>query len=172
MSKKTRMLTLSAMMTALAVTMLYIASLWPTGQVGLTAIASLFVAAALIESGITSAISVFITSSVLALLIVPNRITPLLFVIFLGYYPIIKSIIEKRWHIIFQILFKLLIFNIALFVFWYFISQLLFAFIDMDIHTVFIFIGGSFVFLLYDYGFTKLIWFYINRISISRSKNK
>ena len=176
MSKSTRRLTLSALFSALAVVSLYVASVWPTGQLGLTAVASLFVAAAVIESGIASGISVFAVSSLIAFLILPNRIPLVLFVVFFGYYPVIKSLIEKRGHIILQFLCKLAVFNASLSVTWFFLRGLLFDFGEAEteilfvsggsgIEVFFIFLSGSLVFILFDYGFTKLVWFYINRIS-------
>jgi hypothetical protein len=156
---------LSALFSALAVVSLYIASVWPTGQLGLTAVASLFVAAAVIEMGRKYALYVFIVSAVIAFLIVPNRITPLLFILFFGYYPIIKSIIEKRGKIVVQFFCKLIIFNISLTVTWFLAGELLFELNNIDVHLLFIYIGGNVVFLFFDYGFTKLIRLYINRVS-------
>ena len=165
MSNKTRNLSLAALFSAFSVISLYIASVWPTGQLGLTAVASLFVAAAVIESGISYGIYVFIVSSVVSILIVPNRLTPILFILFFGYYPIVKSLIEKQSHITLQILSKLLVFNISFAVIFYIFNELVIAFISFELHTVFILLIANIVFLLFDYGYSKLIWFYINRIS-------
>ena len=165
MGKNTRKLTLSALFSALGVVTLYVASVWPTGQIGLTAVASLFVAAAVIESGIVSGISVFAVTSLIAFLIVPNRVPPILYVLFLGFYPILKSLLEKRGHIILQTIGKLVVFNASFAVAWFLLREILFDSEIFDFDAVFLFIGGSVVFLLFDYGFTKLIWFYINRIS-------
>ena len=165
MNKKTRNLSLSALLTAFAVIILYIASIWPTGQLGLTAVASLFVAAAIIESGITYGIYVYIVSSAISMLIIPNRLAPILFVLFFGYYPVVKSLIEQLRHKTLQIILKLLVFNIAFIVIYYLFSELVVAFISYDLNIVIIFLIGNIVFLLFDYGFSKLIQFYINRIS-------
>ena len=170
MNKKTRNLTLSALFTALSVIILYIASVWPTGQLGLTAVASLFVAAAIIESGLLFGIYVYITSSLISILIVPNRITPILFILFFGFYPIVKSLIEKNKQLIIQIIAKLVVFNISLTVIWFLFSELVLAFINFDLNIIFIFLIGNIVFILFDYGFTKLIWFYITRISVNKNK--
>ena len=165
MNKKTRNLSLSALFTAFAVISLYIASIWPTGQLGLTAVASLFVTAAIIESGISYGIYVYIVSSAISMLIVPNRLTPVLFILFFGYYPVIKSLIEKLKYKILQILTKLLVFNISFIIIYYLFSELIIAFIRFDLNVFIIFLIGNIIFLLFDYGYTKLIWFYINRIS-------
>ena len=79
MSTKTRNLTLSALFSALATVSLYVASVWPTGQLGLTAVASLFVAASIIESGIKFGAYVYVVSSLISVIIVPNKITAFIF---------------------------------------------------------------------------------------------
>ena len=176
MGKSTRKLTLAALFSALAVVMLYVATLWPTGQLGLAAVASLFVVAAVIESGLVSGLSVYIVSSLIAFLIVPNKAPVILFVLFFGYYPILKSLIEKRMKLVWQIIAKLAVFNISSTVAGYFLMELMLASINDEngrvftafnsvIEQVIIYVIGSLVFLLFDYGMTKLIWFYINRIS-------
>ena len=164
MSKKTRNITLSALYSALAVISLYIASIWPTGQLGLTAVASLFVAAAVIESGISFGIYVYVISSLIGVLIVPN-IAPMLFILFFGYYPILKSLIERLKQKALQIILKLFVLNIAFTVIWFLFNELFLTAIDFDLHVIIIFLIGNIVFLFFDYGLTKLIWFYITRIS-------
>ena len=179
MSGKTRKMTLSALFIALTVISLYIASVWPTGQLGLAAAASLFVAAAVIEVGLGSGLSVFIVSSALGMLILPNRAAPLLFIIFFGYYPIVKSLIEHvkcnklQWLV--QWLLKQIVFNLALIFMWFFMRELAVAVIGglpeinifrSGIAEIFILaVVGNVAFVIFDIGFTKLIWVYINRVS-------
>jgi len=165
MNKKTRNMTLSALFAALTVISLYIASIWPTGQLGLVAVASLFVAAAVIDIGIGSGVSVFIVSSVIGMLILPNRMAPGLFIMFFGYYPVIKSLIERLRGTALQWILKLAVFNGALTVIWFLMRNVIIGFAGEIDNLLLIYIGGSVVFVIFDYGFTKLIWFYINRVS-------
>ena len=165
MNKKTRTITLSALLSALTVVSLYIASVWPTGQFGLVAFASLFVAAAVIEMRVASGFSVFLVSSALGMLILPNKAAPLLFILFFGYYPIIKSLIESIGNLIIQWILKLVVFNASLTIIWFFIRWLVPDFGEFTPGVMIIYLGGSLVFALFDYGFTKVIWLYINRIS-------
>jgi len=173
MSKKTRKMTLSALFAAMCIISLFVASVWPTGRFGLVAFASLFVAAAVIEAGISSGISVFIISSIIGMLILPNRAAPILFIIFFGYYPIAKSLIEHIKGELLQWVIKLALFNTATIATWFFMRELLLDSMgnrplfgaELPYFPLALPIVGSVVFLIYDYGFTKLIWFYINRIS-------
>jgi len=173
MSKKTRKMTLSALFAALCVISLFIASVWPTGRFGLVAFASLFVAAAVVEGKMSSGISVFVVSSITGMLILPNRAAPILFIAFFGYYPIAKSFIEHIKGTLLQWVIKLALFNIAALAIWLFMREVLFDTmrnsplfgVELSGFPVVLFLGGSILFLIYDFGFTKLIWFYINRIS-------
>ena len=168
MKKKTRTITLSALFSALAVIILYFASIWPTGQLGLAAAASVFVAAAVIETGLISGVNVYIVSSVLSMLIVPNRVVALLYVCFFGFYPILKSLIERFGRTIVQWALKLLVFNISLAAIWIFLRELFFdyeLFDNIPGVTILVFVCGSIVFALFDYGFSKIIWLYIRRVS-------
>ena len=167
MNKKTRTLTLGALFSALTVIILYVASIWPTGQLGLVAVASLFTAAAVIETGLISGVYVYIVCSVLGLLIIPDRVAVFLYILFLGYYPVVKSIIERNKRTVVQWVLKLLVFNSALFVIWFFVMRAALGFAGglSPGYVTLLFLGGNVAFVVFDFGFTKLIWFYITRIS-------
>jgi hypothetical protein len=167
---KTRRLTLSALFSALTIVILYFASIWPTGQLGLVAVASLFAAAAVVEAGLVPAIYVFVVSSILGMLIIPNRAAPFLYILFFGYYPILKSLIERTRWLALQWALKLLAFNVSLSVIWFFLMELIFQPIENLPGIAFIYIGGNVIFAVYDYGYSKLIWLYISRVS--RSGNR
>ena len=156
---------MSALFSTLAFVSLYIASIWPTGQVGFAASASLFVAAAVIETGRVSGICVFIISSALSLLLSPNRAAPLLYIAFFGYYPVIKSFIEQSKRVVLEWVLKLLVFNASLTVIWFLLRGFI---LDIELNQlgiVILYIGGSVLFAVFDYGFTKVVNLYINRIS-------
>jgi len=172
MNKKTRRLTLAALFSALAFAFLYFSSIWPTGQPGLVAAASLFVAAAVVEAGPVYGLYVFLVSSALSLLLTPNRSPTLLYISFFGYYPVIKSLIERLSRVWLQWALKLLVFNLSLTVFWYVLKELIFDLSGVNIHIALIYLGGSLVFALFDYGFTKVMWFYLNRVSRRGGENK
>lgn len=177
MSSNTRKMTLSALFAALCVISLFVASVWPTGRFALVAFASLFVASAVIEGGISSGISVFVVSSIIGMLILPNRAAPLFFIMFFGYYPVAKSLIEHIKGILLQWAFKLALFNASMFASWFLLRELLVSFISDNLNIFrdsgydysrfllpLMFIANV-VFIIFDFGFTKLIWLYINRIS-------
>jgi len=169
MNRKTRVLTLSALFSALTVVTLYFASVWPTGQLGLTAAASLFTAAAITEAGISSGVYVFVIGSALGMLILPNKTSPLLYVLFFGYYPVLKSLIERIGNVLLQWALKLVVFNAALTIIWFLLRELIFN-SEISAPAAIMYPVGNAVFVLFDYGYSKLIWFYINRVSKIRKQ--
>jgi len=169
MSRKTRTYTLSAILSALTVVFLYISSIWPTGQLGLVAISSLFTVAAIVEAGLIPGVYVYVVSSVLGMLLVPNKASPLLYMLFFGYYPILKSVIERIRAVALQWVLKLLVFNAALSLIWFIMIWLALdfyiLFADYAPDLLILFLGGNAVFALFDYGFSKLIRLYMNRVT-------
>ena len=165
MDRKTRDLTLSALFAALTVAALYIASIWPTGQYGLVAFASLFVAASVIETGAMRGMYVYVVSSVLVMLLLPDKSTALLFILFFGYYPIVKNLIEKLKSKIAQWILKLLVFNVALTVILVFLKETLLGFRERLPGVPVLYLLGNAVFALYDYGYSNVLRLYIDRIS-------
>jgi len=172
MSKKTRVITLSALFSALSFISLYFASVWPTGRYGLVAFSSLFVAGAVCEAGIASGVYVFIVGSALGMLLLPDKSAPVLYVLFFGYYPVLKSLIERVRRAYLQWILKLLVFNAAFMVLWFLAGALVFGSGDYPsgIFPILI-IGLNLVFALFDYGFSKVIRFYVDSVSKYTGRN-
>lgn len=63
---------------------------------------------------ISSAVSVYVATSILSFIIVPDKETVLLYVLFFGYYPIIKSSLDKIKPKFLSVVLKILLFNISL----------------------------------------------------------
>ena len=159
------MITQSALLSALAVIMLYIASVWPTGQLGLAAVASFFVAAGVIESGVRAGIYVYVVSSALAGLLLPDKAAPFLFILFFGFYPVLKLLIERIGSVPVRWILKFAVFNASLSVIWFLLRELIFASGDSFPGTILIYIGGNAIFALYDYGYSKALLLYKDRVS-------
>jgi len=169
MNRKTRALTLSALFSAFAVISLFFATLWPSGELGLAAFSSIFVAAAIIEEGLAAGVSVYICSALLSLLLLSARAAPLFYALFFGYYPVIKSLAERIKTLPIQWIIKLLVFNAVVALMYTFIRDL-FDFGDYAPGLPLICLGGSVIFAIFDYGFTKVIRMYEYRVHGKRRK--
>jgi hypothetical protein len=83
-------------MASCAAAVLAVGRVLPTGQLGFAAIASLFAAAAAVELGCGWGLGVWAVSSAAALLLLPGGSAGLLFAAFFGYYPVVKLLAERQ----------------------------------------------------------------------------
>lgn len=180
MKSNARFIALSAVFTALAVIFLYAGTLLPALRVAAVAVASLFIAAAVIEAGLGSAALVYAGSAVLGLLLLPDKGAAYLYILFFGPYPIAKSLSERTRPAAAQWLIKLLFFNIAFTAIWLIIRELIFSaealaafagFAGNTAGTVLIYLVANAALIVYDIGLTRLIGLYITRISRNIRKN-
>ena len=165
MRKQTKLITLGAVFTALSLVFVYLASVFPTGQVGIVALASLFGIAAVVETGLVGGVFVFAATSFLGFVLIPNKTVMVLYAVFLGYYPILKSLAERVKSRAIEWVIKLVSVNIAMTVIVFVFSELVFHAEFLNQHTVLLYLAVNVVFVIYDFGVSKLIEFYINRIS-------
>ena len=168
-NKKTRSIALSGLFSALCISSLFVSSVWPTGQLGTVAFSSLFVAAAVIELGVFHGTSVFAISSALGMLMLPNKSVLIIFIAFFGYYPILKIIIEKKLPVPVQWVLKVAVFDCSFSVIWFLLRRFLPSFADnyLRINIFVIYLCVNAVFVLFDYGYSKLLTLYKSRISTS-----
>ena len=88
---------LSAILAALAVVILYAGSLFGKIDIATAAAASLCVMITSGEFGYKRAFAVYLVTAVLSLIIVPSKTAAILFTVFFGLYPIVKSYSEARF---------------------------------------------------------------------------
>ncbi|EOR20852.1 hypothetical protein A500_15255 [Clostridium sartagoforme AAU1] len=104
---KIRDITVSAILIALTIIILYLNLLLPISTLSILTLASLLVPIALIKSSIKSAFSVYIISSIIGFFILPINIISL-YASFFGIYGIIKYYIEKINKFYLEIILKLI----------------------------------------------------------------
>ena len=165
MKSKTKKLTVAAMLAALQIVLMYVGTAMPSWKLALTAMAGILNAAVLIECGVGSSLVCFAAVSALSALILPQKSLAFLYIVFFGYYPLLKSAAEhirKRWL---EWAAKLAVFNLACALC---LTALRFGFVSdislPDIALAVLWLGLNVVFIIYDIGLTKLIGLYIHRI--------
>ncbi len=154
-----------AILGALSLILIYVASVVPSGNWGFVAVAGLFPAAAVISIGMKAGFLCWAGVSILAFLILPGKFCALLFAALFGLYPMIKALIERLRRGVLGYVLKLAFFNAA-FTLIYVIMKaaVLDSLPSILAVTWLLYIVANVVFLLYDFGFSKLIGFYIARI--------
>ena len=159
---KAKEITLSAVLIALTLIILYLNLIFPISTISILTLASLLIPVALIRGSMKSAILVYISSSIIGFFLLPINII-LLYILFFGIYGIVKYFIEKIKNIPLEILLKLIFFNMI-----FFISFFLFnSFIAIQITKLplgIFWILAQVVFLVFDYALSLLITFYLERI--------
>ena len=162
--KSTKRLAISAMLSALSVVMLYIGSASQVLDMTMGVMASLCTVVAVIEYGGAMPWLIYAVSGVLSFIIVPYPETAVMYILFFGFYPILKEKLEKKKKWISWLL-KEVIFNVALCVLTL-LSKFVFLSADTDstVITVIFFLLAELAFPLYDIALTRLITVYIFKI--------
>lgn len=111
--KRTKCLTYSALLSALGTVILYLGSFLGDLDLTMAALASILVFYPVMEMHGGYPFMVWIVTSFLSLLLLPNK-TPAVFYLLIGYYPIAKIAIEKLSSRFLRILFKVLCFHASL----------------------------------------------------------
>lgn len=162
--KSTKKITLCGMVASIAVVIM-LTSYFPYLTYAIPALAGLFMMVPLIECGVSWAFGTYIASSVI-IFITGEIEAKLLYVLLLGYYPILKSLIEKINKQVIEWILKLVCFNIMAIVFYY-VSSALFAVSFDDLgdfgkYGALVFLAlCNIVFVLYDIGISRVATYYM-----------
>ncbi|MBR3972225.1 MAG: hypothetical protein IKJ83_05030 [Ruminococcus sp.] len=163
---KTYKLAFSSVIAALSLVMLFITAFIPVGTYALPCIAGAMLAAVVIESGYITATAVYAVVSILAFLLVADKEAVLYYTAFLGFYPIIKGLLERIKLRMLQYLLKFSVFN-ACIISAFFISITLLSvpkesFELFGVYIPWVFLAaGNIVFIIYDLCLTRIITQYI-----------
>lgn len=164
-NERTRKLAMCAMLSALGVVVLYLGSIIEVIDISMAVIASVFAIFAVIEYGAGYAWSIYAITGVLSATLLPNKFPALMYILFFGFYPIIKEKIEALKSKIAQWALKELIFNVCLIVLMVLGNYVLM--IDMRewfvIEVVFFALANG-TFVIYDIALTRLISLYVFRL--------
>jgi uncharacterized membrane protein YedE/YeeE len=105
---------LSGVLLALVVIVLYAESIAPTSKLTLYALSSFFVSVIVMESGVGSGWFFYVASSLLSLIIVPDKLDLVPYFAFFGVYGILKYYIERLNKLILEYILKYAFFNVCL----------------------------------------------------------
>lgn len=164
MRGRTKYLTVSAMLVALGVILLGLGSLINTLDLTVAALASILCVWAVIEMGKTYAWMIWLVTSFLAILLLPQK-APGCFYLFIGLYPILKEQLERLPRAVEWVL-KIVIFHAMIALCWLVLrifvpeeAALEFGWLLLATYALVLV-----AFLLYDYALTKLISFYLQKL--------
>lgn len=152
---------LVGVLTALSMIFLYLSCVSPGARLGITAIAGLFPAGAVVSLGMSAGFFCYGATGLLGLLLLPGKGNVVLYLLFFGLWPMLKSLLEHLPNRVLEWVCKLAVFNAIAAVFWFGLRGLLLPFLPAAMNQGWmVFAGGSIAFIIYDIGFSKLIAFY------------
>ena len=164
-SKKVSRIALGGVLAALSLVLLYLSCLAPTGRIGIVAVAGLVPAVGVVSGGLGAGFLCYGAAGILGLILVPDKGCALLYAAFFGLYPMVKSAVERLRKLPLELLLKLVFFNAVLTVFLFGLSGLLFPLLPELLQKPLpLYLAGNAAFLIYDYGFSKLITYYAARM--------
>lgn len=162
--KQTRKLTTAALLTALTVGLMSIASLMPSGSIVLLVAASMLPAVVVLRCGLRWGMLCYVATALLLLLLFPGRLKALLFVVVLGHYGVSKAIIERLRRLPQEWICKLALFNGTLALCWWLVNMLTIQ-VALPLQLWLLWLLANGVFVLYDLGYTAMIAWYQRRFS-------
>ena len=141
-----------------ALAVLWLACAVPSGRVGLTAAAGLFPMFAALTAGPAAGYLCWAAAGLLGLILLPDKGLAVLFVTFLGLYPVVKGGIEGLRRLPLEWVLKLALFNLALSLFWFVLRELLLFSPPpwLERNLPLLYGAGNGVFVVYDLGLTRL----------------
>lgn len=152
-----------ALITALGVVLLFLASTLPTGRLAMVALSSLPVCVCLMMYGLKWALAVFLLTCILALVLFPSG-PVILYAAFFGYYPIVKSAFEKI-HTLWKVWVCKFGLYTLVFVLYWLLARSLFPITDGQLSWYILYPAGAVVFALFDQAYSLLIHFYLVKIA-------
>lgn len=166
MHKNTKKVAICGVMGALSIVVMLLGGIFPLATFCAPAIAGILIMPIVIEYGGKSGILLYISISLLSVFIAADKEMAFIFIFFLGYYPLLKTVLEKIKPAILKLFIKLIIFNAAIcsmyallmVIFpvdavmqqleggWWFIAGLLFL--------------GNITFIIYDFAVARIVGIY------------
>lgn len=111
--KKSTQVAVGGICASICLFLMFLTCMFPFTQFAFPALAGIILVVVVIENGASTAVLVYTAVSILSIIIVPQKEAALMFIGFFGYYPIIKSKLEKIRLRILELAVKFLIFNIS-----------------------------------------------------------
>jgi len=169
-NKTSFIVSLGGIISAICLVAMFLTGILPVFVYTLPAFAGALMIIIVIELGVKWAFITYSAVGLLSLLITPNKESAVLFIMFLGYYPIVKSFFEKNKKIAIEWFLKLLSFNTAM-ILSYLIIINIFGIADIieefgdfgKYSAIILLLLGNIVFVIYDIALTRVISAYINR---------
>lgn len=106
--KSSKKIAFSGIFTAISLILLFLTGIFSIATYALPAMSGGLLTIAVIEMNKKQAFLIYVAVSVLSVVLTPDKEAAFLYIVFFGYYPILKAVIEKLKITVFILLFKFL----------------------------------------------------------------
>lgn len=154
----------AGVLAALSVIILYLGCAIEVLDLTMSAIVSLLVVVIVIEMGYKYAWMTYIATAILSILLLPQKSPAIFYACFMGFYPIIKSYLERINSALVRWIIKLVVGNAALALMFILMSLFLPDEFEGGWLMLVTYLLGIIAFLMYDVALSKLITLYFVRI--------
>lgn len=161
----TRKIALAGILSAFIILVLVIESIAPTGRLGFYVLAGFILSVVLLECGVKWGWASYLISSAAGLLIIPEKLNVLPYIMFFGVYTLLKFHIESLRKPWLEILLKFAAFNLFLWPAWSIVKVFLPPVLTKGTMLIAAGIVSQVVFAIYDILFTAWIRFYFEKIA-------
>ncbi len=168
--KSTLHVAFCGMASALSVVLLFLTNFFPTATIALPALAGVLLMPVVVEIGIRWGWTVFAVCTLLSFFLMADKEAFFMYVLFFGYYPVLKALIEKYLHTrVLSWVLKLLVLNVAMaadVLLVIFVLQIpLESFFDFGLYTpVILAVAANIIFVIYDFALSGLVAVYWQRL--------
>ncbi len=174
--KTSMKVSLGGVVAALSLVLMFLTSVIPFGTFAFPTFAGILLILLVINLGYRWAFAVYFITAVLSFLLLADKEAALYYAAFLGFYPIIKSVIERIPSKVVQYIVKLALFNVCIIAAFFVGMTLLsipkesFTLFGVYLPWVFLIIGNI-AFVIYDLCVTKLVTLYLFKWHNKLNKN-
>ena len=176
MMKTSMKVSLGGVVAALSLVLMFLTSLIPFGTYAFPTFAGILLVLLVINLGYRWTFAVYFITAILSFLLLSDKEAALYYTAFLGFYPIVKSLIERIPSIVLQYIVKFSLFNVCIIAAFFIGMTLLsipkesFTLFGVYLPWVFLILGNLF-FLLYDLCVTRLVTLYFLKWHNKLNKN-
>ncbi|NMB95310.1 MAG: hypothetical protein GYA02_01660 [Clostridiaceae bacterium] len=164
MAYNTKKIALIGILGALTIISLLLAVVLPTTKLSFYCLSSFFISVIIIEYKVSAGWMFFVTTNLLAYLVIPDKLAVIPYTAFFSIYGIVKYYSEKAKSILLEFIIKYAFFNICLTLGILLAREFLQGIVDIKYSLWLVVIMLQIVFFIYDYAYTMVIRYYKNRL--------
>ncbi|HHV95455.1 MAG TPA: hypothetical protein GXX37_03100 [Clostridiaceae bacterium] len=164
MAYNTKKIALTGILGAMTIISLILAIILPTGKLSFYCLSSFFISIIIIEYKISAGWLFFLTTNLLAYIIIPDKIAIIPYTAFFSLYGIVKYYAENIKNIVLEFIVKYAFFNACLALAIFLADKLFKGIAQLSYSIWFIVAVLQVVFFFYDYVYSVVINYYRHRL--------